>query len=163
MTDARVLGGVGHEFACYRRSLSSTARGFSVGCCVVSARRDGVERGDLIAAYDGDVESLVDGFAAVGFYFEPGVVARRDHVLVMNIAGRKAVEEREPCPGATEEPLATLLSGAPGVLDELGPAVAITRNGPGSAEFNGCIAIKPLDKRLPRDIKAQIAGVVHNA
>ena len=91
------------------------------------------------------------------------MVAGGDHVLVMNIAGHKAVEEREPCPGSTEEPLAALLRLAPGVVDELGPSVAVTRNTFGSAEFNGRIAVEPLDERLPRDIESQIAWFVHDA
>jgi hypothetical protein len=44
--------------------------GFTVGSRVILTGQDGVERGDLIAAYERDVESFGDGFAAVGSYFE---------------------------------------------------------------------------------------------
>jgi hypothetical protein len=59
--------------------------------------------------------------------------------------------------------MAVLLCATSGVLNELGPPVALTLNCLGGAEFNGRFAVEPFDERMPRNIEAQIAGFVHDA
>ena len=91
------------------------------------------------------------------------MIARRDHVLLMHVVGDEQVEQREPGTGAAVEARAAALVCTALMIDELGPAIAVSRDGADRSEFDrGIGAIEPLDKRLPGDVEPHILRLVND-
>src|SRR6185437_3997693 len=92
------------------------------------------------------------------------MIARRDHVLLVHVVGNETVKEREPRAGALEEAFVAFLVGTPGVIDEFGPPVAITRNRTHAFELGWRVrAIQSSDSPVPRNIKPQILRIVDDS
>ena len=74
------------------------------------------------------------------------VIAGRNHILLMHVIGREAVEERKPSAGSPEKSLAALLIGASRMINELGPTVTVPRNRAHRLQFErGLGPIQSLD------------------
>ena len=92
------------------------------------------------------------------------MLARRDHVLLVHVAAGEAVKERKPGAGPPEKSFAAPVIGATGMIDELGPAVAIARYGVHRLQVDrAAAAVQSFDQRMPSRIEAQILWLVDDA
>ena len=81
----------------------------------------------------------------------------------MSVAA-KTVEQRKPGAGAAEKSREALLIGAAGMIDELGPAIAVARDRAHGLERDGRVgAVQSLDQSVPGDIEPQILRLVDDA
>src|ERR1700759_997271 len=91
-------------------------------------------------------------------------MAGRDHVPLMLVARREAVEQREPGAGTAEKPLEPVAVRASGMIDELGPAITVARNRPRRLQRDrGSGPVQPLDQAVPSGVEPQILWLVHHS
>ena len=91
------------------------------------------------------------------------VIAGRNHVLLMHVSGREAVEERKPSAGPPEKSLAAFLIGASRMVNELGPTVTVPRNRAHRLQFEWRPGpVQSLDQGVPGNIEPQILRLVHD-
>ena len=91
------------------------------------------------------------------------MVAGSEHVFLVYVSRREAVQQRQPGAGAPEESVAITHVGTAGMFDEFGPAVAISRQSTHRFQRNGRAgAVEPLDNVTPSHIKPQILWLVHD-
>src|SRR5262245_14636067 len=91
------------------------------------------------------------------------MLAERDHVFLMHVIRRKTMKQREPCAGTPEEPFAPGLARVFGMVDKLGPTIAIRRNRAHGSQINRCAsAVEPLHKIVPGDVESEILRLVND-
>ena len=91
------------------------------------------------------------------------MIAGSNHVLLVHVAGREAVEQREPGAGTPEKSLEAFLIGASHMINELGPAVTVPRDRAHGLEFDrGLGLVQSRDQGVPGGIEAQVLWLVHD-
>src|SRR5262245_2491414 len=91
------------------------------------------------------------------------MLAGGDHVFLVHVIRYKGMEQRKPCTRTPEELLAPRRARVFGVVDKLGPTIAIRRNRTHGSELNRCASsVQPLHKVVPGDVEPEILRLVND-
>src|SRR5262249_5296208 len=92
------------------------------------------------------------------------MLARRNHVLLVDVGASEAVEKRKPGACPPEKSLAGLRVAAAIGFDESGPAITVARDRTHRSKLDrSMLAIQTLDQCMPSSVETQILRLVDDA
>src|SRR6476469_9278543 len=86
-----------------------------------------------------------------------------DQVLLVQVTCGEGVQQCQPGAGAAEVRPALRGLRAPGVIDELGPTVAVPRHDTGYSQRHRSFCIESLDEYVAPGIDTNVPGLVHDS